>query len=128
MTFTKPDKPARLRGMNGSCTIETPGTEVDATGAYKPSTTTDVTGIPCNLTVMTPAEAMQWGKDNDKTAYRLRLPLRSPSGADIRLAHGQNIIVTTNLFPSGTRMIVTGRGAPQGGSGMQMLAVTEEDI
>lgn len=128
MTFTKPDKPARLRGMNGSCSIHTIGSEVDATGAYTPSSETTVANIPCALNQMSAAEALQYGKETDKTMYRLRLPLRSPSGVDIRLGFGQEVTVTTNSFTSGTRMVVVGMGAPQGRSAMQLLTVMEKDV
>jgi hypothetical protein len=129
MTFVgKPDKPAKLRGMGASCSIETPGTQTDSYGMYAPTSQTLVENIPCSLNQMSTAEAVQYGKDTDKTMYRLRLPIRSPDGVDIRLTHGQGVIVTSNTFPSGVRMVVIGRGAPQGQSGMQLLSVMEEDI
>lgn len=128
MTLSKPDKPAKLRGMSGTLVIVTDGNEVDSYGAYNPTATATNLGVPCSLNLMTPAEAVQYGKDTDRSMYRARCPIRHQDGTDIRLEHGQKVIVTNTMFPSGMIFSVVGRGAPQGISGMQMLALIEEPV
>lgn len=121
MAFTKPDKPAKLRGMRGSLVINTRGTEVDATGAFAPTTNATKSAIPCTLEIMSPAEAFKNGKDTDLTMYRIRLAIRHQDGTDIRLDHGQDITVTCNTFTSGAVMVCVGAGHQQGRSGQQLV-------
>lgn len=126
MTLQKPDKPAKLRGMRGTCVINTRGTEVDAYGAYTPTSNTAKSDIPCTLEVMSPAEAFKYGKDTTQTMYRLKCCVRHQDGTDIRLNHGQDVTVTCNYFPSGENFVVVGEGHQQGASGIQIAVLRQE--
>jgi len=126
MGFGKPDKPAKIRSARGVVSIYTKGAEVDATGAYKPTTESGVVHVPCTLEVMSPSEAIKFGKDTDQTMYRIKLPIRRQGGADIRVTHGQVLEVTSNIFPLGERMEAVGAGHQQGRSGIQFVVARKE--
>ena len=125
MGVAKPDKPAKLRGMRGTLTINTRGTQVDSTGMYAPTSSTAKTDIVCTVEVMSPGESFRNGHDTDLTMYRIKLPVRHQDGSDIRLDHGQDITVTYNYFPSGTSMECIGSGHQQGASGIQLVIARE---
>ena len=126
MAFTKPDKPAKLRGMRATLTINTRGTEVDAYGSYTPTTNTVKSNIACTIEIMSPGEVFKFGKDTDVSMYRIKLCIRHQDGTDIRLDHGQDITVTSNYFPNGEAMTVIGSGHQQGKSGIQLVIARKE--
>ena len=126
VTFIKPDKPAKIRGMSGTLTISTDAGSVSADGMYTRGTATTETSVPASLSIASPAEAFKMGHDTDETVYKLRCPLRHPDGTDIRLTHDQRLTMTNAEYPSGGAFIVIGRGQPQGRSGIQ-TAIARKD-
>lgn len=127
MTFIKPDKPAKLRGMRGVMTITTNAASKDADGMYVPGAATNTLSVPARLDVMSPGEAVRMGHDTDETVYRLRCNVRHQDGADIRITHDQRLTITSPEHPSGGKFVVIGRGHSQGRSGIQTVIVKLEN-
>lgn len=126
MTFIKPDKPAKLRGMRGMMTITTYAESQDANGSYVRGAATNVMNVPARLDVVSPGEAVRMGHDSDETVYRLRCNVRYQDGSDIRTTHDQVLTITSPEFPSGAAFRVIGRGQPMGRSGFQNAVVRRE--
>ena len=125
MTFVKPDKPTKLRGVRGTMDIVTNADTTTASGMYVPGSATTVTDIPITMSIVTPSEAFKLGHDTDETIWRLRAPIRHQDGSDIRLTHNQYIVVTDAQFTA-EDFTVIGRGQMQGRSGIQTAIVRRE--
>lgn len=113
MGYGTPDKPARIRGASSIMTISTAGWTADASGVATRAQVATTTDVPVGLKMIGPAEALRLGHMVDETVWRVRCPIRSAGGTNIRISHDQYATIDSIEYQ------FLGPGNPQGSSGYQ---------
>ena len=113
MGYGVPDKPAKFRGATSTMTISTAGWTAGTAGVAKRGQVATSTDVPVQLKKISSAEAFRLGHSVDETVYRVRCPVRSAAGVDIRIAHDQYATI------DGIEYLFIGPGNEQGSSGTQ---------